>query len=380
MENNKFLNDTLGNRMKKYENTTRNYLTSKACVIIRLDGRAFHTFTKGLKRPFDRILSDTMSETMKLLCNEIQGCIFGYTQSDEISLLITDLDKLDSQAWFGNNLNKLISISASLCTLHFNRIFMDKVSKFSVVANYSDYDYLNTLESKVMKAIFDSRAFNIPIVEATNYFIWRQNDAIKNAITMAASTKFSHKELQGVSTSDRLLKMSSIGLDYNKEYETKYRMGVSCYKELVKEDKPKVFVLDYEMPKITEDRKYFDIKIEHLFYNIDSLTEMASCTVNTNSQDDLFDTLGYYMLNAWYGSLKSEIDKEVSNKQPGKNIHLCKSVDIAHRVVVAPCNSRPETSEIRLVDEPYIRKCQVPVGGTYQPFIKFGTQIDYDGE
>jgi len=116
--------DLLGSRMiENYENRAKTYLTRRMPVLIRLDGKSFHTFTKGMSRPFDKLLSETMQETTKYLCENIQGCKIGYTQSDEITLLLTDFDKLDTDAWFDYNVQKMCSISASLATLAFNMIF-----------------------------------------------------------------------------------------------------------------------------------------------------------------------------------------------------------------------------------------------------------------
>ena len=115
--------DSLGDRMKTYENVTRTYLTRRTPVVIRIDGKAFHSFTKGFKKPFDDVLVETMQQTMKYLCENIEGCVLGYTQSDEITLILCDYKKLTSQAWFNNNIQKICSISASMATLAFNRFF-----------------------------------------------------------------------------------------------------------------------------------------------------------------------------------------------------------------------------------------------------------------
>lgn len=119
--------NSLGDRMKGYENISRIYLTKRSPVIIRIDGKAFHSFTKGFLRPFDNILMETMAETAKFLAQNISGCKLAYTQSDEISLLLTDYETNETQPWFENNLQKLVSVSASMATLHFNRIFANKV-------------------------------------------------------------------------------------------------------------------------------------------------------------------------------------------------------------------------------------------------------------
>src|SRR5574344_1950611 len=134
---------TLGDRMKNnYENITRYYLTRRMPVIIRIDGKAFHTFTRGMKRPFDDILVKTMQDTMKYLCENIQGCVLGYTQSDEISLVLTDYAELTTDAWFGNNLQKMCSVSASMSTVAFNRYFR------TMIENSCEYDPIASFEQR----------------------------------------------------------------------------------------------------------------------------------------------------------------------------------------------------------------------------------------
>ena len=110
------MTQSLDERMKQYEYVTRTYLTRKIPAIIRIDGKAFHTFTKGFKKPFDMVLMSAMQNTMKSLCEQIQGCVFGYTQSDEITLVLTDYATIDTDAWFGYNVQKMASISASTAT------------------------------------------------------------------------------------------------------------------------------------------------------------------------------------------------------------------------------------------------------------------------
>lgn len=121
--------DSLGDRMKRYEYVTRTYLTNRVPVIIRLDGKAFHTFTRGFNKPYDTLLMQTMMNTMQKLCTSIQGCVFGYTQSDEITLVLVDYQTIDTDAWFGYNIQKIASVSASMATMEFNRIFSDNVAK-----------------------------------------------------------------------------------------------------------------------------------------------------------------------------------------------------------------------------------------------------------
>ena len=116
------MQDDLGNRMKgQYEDRTRYSLPRRTYTIIRLDGKAFHTFTRNMKRPYDENLMKIMDETAKFLCEEIQGAQFAYTQSDEISLLLTDFEKITTDAWFDGNIQKMVSVAASLATQEFNR-------------------------------------------------------------------------------------------------------------------------------------------------------------------------------------------------------------------------------------------------------------------
>lgn len=119
--------DSLGDRMKRYESVPKNFLVRRVPVVIRVDGKAFHTFTRGMKKPFDSILMNTMKDTMKYLCENIQGCVLGYTQSDEITLVLTDYATITTDAWFGYNVQKLTSIAASMATMAFNSAFKENV-------------------------------------------------------------------------------------------------------------------------------------------------------------------------------------------------------------------------------------------------------------
>lgn len=269
--------DSLGDRMKNnYENRAKTYLVRRMPVIIRLDGKAFHTFTKGLKKPYDEIFHNTMNATMKYLCENIQGCKLGYTQSDEITLLLTDYDTLDTDAWFDNNVQKICSVSASMATMAFNKFFRQCVSDYcdSMMA-LQDFDlvtdkYYDTLYDKLEIAMFDSRCFNIPEDEVTNCFIWRQQDATRNAIQMLGQCNFSHKELHGKSCNDiQDMLFTQKGINFN-DMPTEFKRGVCCIKEEYYpepmpgyEDCPidatsvrTRWVLDKEIPIFTQDRDY----------------------------------------------------------------------------------------------------------------------------
>jgi tRNA(His) 5'-end guanylyltransferase len=247
-------------------------------VIIRLDGKAFHTFTKGFDKPYDMILHDAMNQTMKYLCENIQGCKLGYTQSDEITLLLTDYDTLDTDAWFDYSVQKMCSVAASMATLKFNQVINEYFWRNqNILSNpfrctEQHENCTAVLKNKLFKAMFDSRCFNIPKEEVTNCFIWRQQDATRNAIQMLGQCNFPHKELQGKSCNDiQDMLMTQKGINFN-DMPTEFKRGVCCVKEEYYpepmpgyEDCPidatsvrTRWVLDKEIPIFTQDREYVE--------------------------------------------------------------------------------------------------------------------------
>jgi tRNA(His) 5'-end guanylyltransferase len=185
----------LGDRMKTYyEDPARHYLTRRTPVIVRVDGRAFHTFTKGFRKPFDQRMIDAMVVAAMHVFGEAQGCKLAYIQSDEASFVLTDYDELTTDAWFGYNKSKLESISASIMTAAFARAMR--------LADIKELAY------------FDARAFNIPEAEVVNYFLWRAKDWSRNSITMLAQAHFSHAELQGKSVPDMHEMLHGIGQNW----------------------------------------------------------------------------------------------------------------------------------------------------------------------
>lgn len=230
---------SLGDRMKNnYENVNRFYLTRRMPVIIRMDMKAGHTFTRGMKKPFDDIFVKTMQETMKYLCANIQGCVLGYTQSDEISLVLTDYAELTTDAWFGNNLQKMCSVSASMATLAFNKAFNDNIVRYidshfdtdcDVMKDLAEYTKI-LINARNKGAMFDARVFTIPKEEVCNYMIWRQQDATRNSIQSVGQANFSQKELHGKSCSDiQDMLMTQKGINWN-DYATTLRRGSCCIK------------------------------------------------------------------------------------------------------------------------------------------------------
>lgn len=184
--------DTLGDRMKSYETVSRLTLPRRTYAVMRLDGRAFHSYVKkiGAKKPFDEDLMEHMNATAKYLCENIQGSQFAYVQSDEISILITDFEKVDTQAWFGGNVQKMVSISASLATGFFNAYRPWVKDAYDAIA-------------PMAIANFDSRIFVIPDpVEVYNCFLWRLRDWERNSLQMFSRSIYSHKDLQGKGRGD----------------------------------------------------------------------------------------------------------------------------------------------------------------------------------
>lgn len=226
------VHDDLGIRMKTfYEQIPKTKLMRRTPVIIRIDGKAFHTFTRGFQRPFDDVLIKTMQETTKYLCENIQGCVLGYTQSDEISLVLVDYQRFETSAWFDYEVQKCCSIAASMATMAFNKYFMFEFEEFNrwvYEGNPTDDEKrLNDVYYKAMckGAMFDARLFNIPKEEVTNCIYWRQLDASRNSIQMVGQANFSHKELQNKSCNDiQDMLMTQKGINWN-DFPTYQKRG-----------------------------------------------------------------------------------------------------------------------------------------------------------
>lgn len=168
-------NSALGDRMKRYEAVQRSVLPRRTYTLLRVDGRAFHSYLRDAAKPFDETFMADMNAVAEALCAEITGSVFAYTQSDEISILITDFAAEHTEPWFGGVTAKWLSVSASLATAVLNE------------------------QRPGRRALFDARAFTIgDPVEVANYFLWRQRDAVRNSISMAAQAHFSHKRLHGI--------------------------------------------------------------------------------------------------------------------------------------------------------------------------------------
>ena len=269
----KKLRDGLGDRMKEfYENRVKTKLIRRMPVIIRLDGRSFHVFTRGFAKPFDKRMIEAMQETTLELCKNIQGCVFGYTQSDEITLILVDYNDIDVSAWYDYETQKICSVAASMATLYFNRIFHNKIREFvnnhyKVIIDKETYGeelsnsvnellraYNNSIE---LGAMFDARCFNVPISDVCNAILWRQQDASRNSINALGQKWFKHKELDGKNTSQvQDMLMEKYGINWN-NLSTVEKRGTA----IIKDENGKWFI-DEEMPILKgEDRKYVESRI-----------------------------------------------------------------------------------------------------------------------
>ena len=235
----------LAKRMKDYEMRDRYFLQKRIPVAIRVDMRAGHTFTRGFKRPFDDIFMKSMQETAKYMCENMGNAKLAYVQSDEITIILTDYDTLETDCWFNYRTDKLCSISASMATMAFNRVFVKNVDEWGRLTfpNWDEGGTNEEVDVDLLKlndayqraigkgAMFDARCFNIPKEEVTNLIYWRQLDATRNSIQMVGQANFSHKELQNKSCNmiqDMLHEQK--GINWN-DYPTVCKRGTAIIKD-----------------------------------------------------------------------------------------------------------------------------------------------------
>ena len=218
---------SLGDRMKNYENAYRISLPNRLPIIVRVDMRAGHTYTQHFQRPFDQYMHKAMVEAAKSLCKEVSGCKMAYTQSDEISLLITNNDTIGTQPWFGNNLQKIVSLTAAKASVAFQKAMKEIYTCTKTIDMEIDYiTYISNLDD----VIFDSRVFILPEDEVVNYFLWRQQDATRNSIQMAARAYFSHKECDHKNCNELQEMLHQKDINWN-DYEIWQKRGI-CIKKI----------------------------------------------------------------------------------------------------------------------------------------------------
>ena len=263
-------NSNLGTRMKEYEKRNQYYLQKRTPVAIRVDGRSFHTFTKGFQRPFDDILIKTMQETAKYMCENMGNAKFAYVQSDEITIILVDYDTLETDCWFNYRTDKLCSISASMATMAFNKFFYNMAMEETAGGEFTEGIAGIHLKAAEKGAMFDARCFNIPKEEVTNLIYWRQLDAARNSVQMVGQANFSHKELQNKSCNmiqDMLHEQK--GINWN-DFPVDCKRGAAVIKKKIGTNIAAAcgiagatyenrWVIDRNMPMLKgEDRKYLD--------------------------------------------------------------------------------------------------------------------------
>lgn len=198
---------SLGDRMKELESWTRQVLPRRVWTILRVDGRAFHTYLRDAQKPFDYQFISDMSKVAEALCAEVSGTVFAYHQSDEISLLLQDFERASTQPWFGGVVQKMSSVAASIATQKFNEVRPGK------------------------PAMFDARVFTLSQRSLVyDYFVWRQRDAVRNSISMAAQAHFSHKSLHGLNQDMLLYKLREEASVNWEDYPMSARGGVVTVK------------------------------------------------------------------------------------------------------------------------------------------------------
>jgi tRNA(His) 5'-end guanylyltransferase len=213
----------LGDRMKTYEAVTRAVLPRRTYAVVRADGRSFHSYLRHAAKPFDGHVSAAMNAVAQALCEEMQGAVFAYTQSDEVSVLLTDFGSTHTQPWFGGVVQKMASIAASVATTAFNDAYPPA----------RDW----TGEGNTRYATFDARVFTIPDpVEVANYMLWRQRDAVRNSISMAAQAVIPHKQLQGKNSGEmQEMLWSEHGINWN-DYPAGVKRGRVCVRHTEEQD------------------------------------------------------------------------------------------------------------------------------------------------
>lgn len=265
------MKETLGDLIKGYEANYNLTLPKRMPIIVRIDGKAFHTFTRGFNKPFDQVFIKTMQETMFALCKSIQGVQFGYVESDEISLLIYETNP-EAEPWFGNRLQKICSLTASMATMQFNKNFAKNVEDYynkNAFEQWSpdtpeDKQYEIYKRSIERGGMFDSRVFVVPESVIVPYFIWRQNDATRNSINSLSQKHFSHKRLQGLSCKELQNKLlTEKDINWNDE-PTVHKRGTCAYKVYSVENAERSeWVLDKDMPILMDDRKFVMDKVRY---------------------------------------------------------------------------------------------------------------------
>jgi len=253
---------SLSDRMKEYESCYNLKIPNRSYVIIRLDGKGFSKYTKKFNKPFDDLLSNVMDAATIELCKYMVPA-FAYTQSDEISLVFSTIDNIDSELPFDGKVQKLCSISASKITASFNKMMLRLLLSFKYTKE-EVIEKLVTGDFPEIDAVFDSRVFVIPdIREVANYFIWRQQDCTRNSVSMAAHALLGHSATMNKSSDEKQeMLFQEKGVNWN-DYAPKYKRGTVIKRHVItiegQNGEPvqrSKWLPDYNTPVFTQDREY----------------------------------------------------------------------------------------------------------------------------
>lgn len=244
--------------MKTLEKAHRTVLPKKTYAVIRVDGKGFSKYTKGLEKPFDAQFTKDMQAVAKFLCEQIDGAHFAYTQSDEISVVFSDLRSENTEMWFGGQVQKIVSIVAALATAKFNEL-----RPFGGLA------------------LFDARVHPLDgIHEVLQYVQWRQSDAIRNSVGMLAGHHFSHRKLMGASVPERLEMLGSKNVRWL-DLDMAFRQGSLVFQR--EEERTSVFIRNGEEQSVDHIRKVWDVCAAYTFSHAILLERLLGVEVAAGS-------------------------------------------------------------------------------------------------
>lgn len=271
------LAETLSDRIKEYESNTQIKLIKKLPVIVRLDGRSFSKFTKGFEKPFDVEISDIFQKVTLALRKDIANAKFIYSQSDEISILLTDWDSNKQEdggridTWYDYRIQKIVSVASAIATAEFNKYMylrmleLKELEESASIKGHTVYKEMcakkyNLLSKKLFKAVFDARVFNLPKDEVVNYFIYRQQDALRNSISSFARAFYSTKQLVGVNNPEKIkMVKEEFGIDFETEVSQLQKVGFTVVTNLKADEIGKdKFELDIDIPIFKDNRDYIE--------------------------------------------------------------------------------------------------------------------------
>jgi tRNA(His) guanylyltransferase len=260
----KKIKDALGDRMKsQYENRARHYFPRRAYTMVRVDGKAFHTWTRGLKRPYDVDFMECMDAVAIALCGQCSGAQLAFVQSDEVTVLLTDFSDEGTQAWFDGSQSKIESITASIATMAFNLAVLQLKTKIAIYGDLIHGDKQYPMFTKTPNAMFDSRAWSMADrIEVINNLIWRQKDAERNSVTMLASHYASHKELHGKNIADRHDAIHAAGDNWN-NHPANFKRG-RIIQRVVDENGRSRWEVNNDTPVFTKTPEFLDNLIPKL--------------------------------------------------------------------------------------------------------------------